>query len=372
MGFVNPIKALKQAHYDDVEGALITLSKNALNRTARLVLPAAAVTVISWLMCQFGLYTLARETSAYWLQVTSAYPSPSFSQAIFDLVGALVETWTKSENIYDQPQWALPHLLRGSMLIFLLLLITISATPRFRIGALVGAYIYFWMVGDALVGINVTAGMILSQLNSLSVRPFRSPFMRAVAVAGAILGLYLMSFPSEFQDWKKWTRQLLILGWAIFPEGADLSRFWSGIGAQVLCISVFFSPDLQALCSAPAAMWLGKISFSLYLLHGPLMRSLLAWLAFGPQRLTGPTYVDGFMTLPGRLHLIIVLPIFAAVVLGLSLLWTSRVEPYFGKITSALQECALGGRNGPRSPLPIDVKNKTELGSGDVTVPFKD
>src|SRR5882757_7069298 len=49
MGFVNSLKPLKQAQGYHFEEALMSLAKSSLNRTARLVLPATAVTIVAWL-----------------------------------------------------------------------------------------------------------------------------------------------------------------------------------------------------------------------------------------------------------------------------------------------------------------------------------
>lgn len=151
MGFVNPLKPLKQAHYDDFEGALMSLSKGGINRIARLVLPAAAVTCIAWLCCQLGLFNVARHSGAYWIQVNSPDPSLSFGNAIDDLLAALRDTWTAGANIYDQPQWPLRYLMQGSLLIILLLTITIQATPNFRILAFTGVWIFCWMTAECKI-----------------------------------------------------------------------------------------------------------------------------------------------------------------------------------------------------------------------------
>jgi peptidoglycan/LPS O-acetylase OafA/YrhL len=370
MGFVNPLKAFKMAHYDDVEGALMSIAKNALNRFARLILPGLAVTVIAWLFCQLGFFDLARETGAYWLQHNSPEPSESWSQAVWDLGQAIVDTWVNSENIYDQPQWALSHLLKGSMYIFLLLLITITATPRFRIYAILFAYGYAWISGDCLVGFNLAPGILLSELHISGVGAVESRHKRIGMILVAIFGLYIMSFPTEFQDWKPWTRHLAYIGHFIFPETTDMSRMWDGLGAQMFCFSVFFSPDLRRLFSQPSLTWLGSISFPLYLLHGTLMRTLLAWMAFGPQWLVGAELVDDKIPLPGAFTMITVMPVFIAVTLAVSALWQSKVEPYFGKATSLLQEFATGGgrRSPARSPILPTIREKMERSQSEGTL----
>ena len=134
MGFVNSLKALKQAQSDKVEDALLTLAKSALNRTARLVLPATSITIIAWVACELGLFEIARLSDAYWLRVYTAKRSANVGQALYDLIQmGLLNTWLRGENIYDQPQWALRYLLLGSMTVFLVLLITITMRPKFRL-----------------------------------------------------------------------------------------------------------------------------------------------------------------------------------------------------------------------------------------------
>lgn len=152
MGFVNSLKPLKQAQAHQFEEALMALAKSSLNRTARLVLPATAMTTIAWAACQLGLFDISRKSNAYWLQVNSPPKSEGWSQAFMDLFQrGILQTWTWGDNPYDQPQWALRYLLLGSMNIFLVLLITVTMQAKFRIAVLSLLYIYCWVGGDCMI-----------------------------------------------------------------------------------------------------------------------------------------------------------------------------------------------------------------------------
>jgi hypothetical protein len=152
MGFVNSLKPLKQAQSHQYEEALMALAKSSLNRTARLVLPATAVTVIAWAACQLRLFEVARKSDAYWLQINSKPPSESMGQAVIDLFQkGILNTWTWGDNPYDQPQWALRYLLLGSMNIFLVLLITLTMQAKFRLVVLVLLYMFCWISGDCML-----------------------------------------------------------------------------------------------------------------------------------------------------------------------------------------------------------------------------
>jgi hypothetical protein len=54
------------------------------------------------------------------------------------------------ENAYDQPQWALSHLLRGSLYVFMTLLALVNTTPLFRLCAQVILYAFCWATLDGM------------------------------------------------------------------------------------------------------------------------------------------------------------------------------------------------------------------------------
>ena len=132
-GYVNALKPIKLSRAGNVETALLNLAQSSFRRSFRLVLPAAAATVISWAVCQMGAFEIARNSDAYWLYTYTPAPSASWGTGLEDLVNGLRATWTIGiVNPYDQPQWALIYLFQGSMMVFIGLLITINLTPFYR------------------------------------------------------------------------------------------------------------------------------------------------------------------------------------------------------------------------------------------------
>lgn len=149
LGFVNSIKTIQLSRAGYTQDAVSSLGTGLFRRTGRLVFPAALMTAVSWLCCQSGLYNLARRTDAYWLQVTSASTSSSWSEAFRSLGWEVVATWVVGENYYDQPQWALFYLFKGSLYIYLVLLATTHITPPFRLAAEVLLYMWSWISNDS-------------------------------------------------------------------------------------------------------------------------------------------------------------------------------------------------------------------------------
>ena len=137
-GFVNALKPIKLARAGQADAAAAGLAQSSFRRTFRLMLPAAVATVVSWFVCQLGMYEMARNSDAYWLYTHTPAMSYSWGTALDDLFRALKGTWMFWEgNPYDQPQWALIYLLQGSMFVFCALLMTINLKPSWRITALI-------------------------------------------------------------------------------------------------------------------------------------------------------------------------------------------------------------------------------------------
>ncbi|KAL8721971.1 MAG: hypothetical protein Q9225_001446 [Loekoesia sp. 1 TL-2023] len=292
-GFVNSLKPIKLARGGNTDPALSNLAVSSFRRSFRLVLPATAATVISWFITQFGAYETAKKSNAYWLYTTSPNPSSSWGTALEDLLRAMRTTWTYNpDNPYDQPQWALIYLLQGSMFVFTALLVTINLTPRWRVLTIM--FLYFW-------------------------------------------------------SWN----------WGIKigdpPTNAEIMRFWPTIGAQLLTFSIVMSPHTRRALSHRWLLWLGKISFPLYLLHGSFMRSILAWLLFSRQQITeieeeGKKHMR--YPLPGTPTFLVVMPIFFVILFTATHFWAIKVEPYFGIITKTAEDIMFG-KSDKTTALPV-------------------
>jgi peptidoglycan/LPS O-acetylase OafA/YrhL len=198
--------------------------------------------------------------------------------------------------------------------------------------------------------------MILAELSMIynPSAPFMGSYSRIknglatyVPFFAATLGLYLMSYPDRDHFWMSWSAQLAKLGQYVFPHDSDIVGFWPAIGAQIFCFAVFFSPPMRRALSHPFLLYLGGISFPLYLLHGPLMRSVLAWMAYGPGRLRwrpDPGVDAGPYDIPavGPWALLIILPLFWTLLAIVVITWTQRMEPLMAKATKRLEEFTRG------------------------------
>ena len=176
-----------------------------------------------------------------------------------------------------------------------------------------------------------------------------------------------MSHPSDHPNSAPWSAFLERFGTAVFPKQVDMARTWGSVGCMLLVVAILISPHARRLLARPPLLWLGKVSFPIYLLHGTFMRSLLAWLVFAGQRLRpfevpGPegrtTTVQRYPQ-PGDLRILFSIAVSMGCMLVAAHWWAKKVEPVFGKITKAAEELMTskgenGSRGSPGRPvLPI-------------------
>lgn len=220
---------------------------------------------------------------------------------------------------------------------------------------------------------NIFAGMMLAELSinncqiSASLKP-RALF-QIIPYGLVILGLYLCSFPDQYAEQTAWSSQLAHIGDAIFPKGANVSRYFASVGAQMVCLGAMLSPTIRRLLSNRVLLWLGSISFPLYLIHGPLMRSVLVYLLYWPMSLgfrpallaDGTTNPESYIPTPKIFRLGVILSLFFAFLLFVVRLWSIHVEPKMGAATNSLERVSRSWGNLRISPgkehglLPISI-----------------
>jgi hypothetical protein len=141
--WVNAIKPLKIMNMADKEGALVSLSKAALKRPLRLMLPAGAVTILSCVMAQMNLFHYGTVGSG-WMAQASPTPASSLWQALRQLVRSLWASWFDAANSYENNQWVMKWFLEGSWKLFAILLPMAVMSPTWRRATLFVQWLWAW------------------------------------------------------------------------------------------------------------------------------------------------------------------------------------------------------------------------------------
>lgn len=202
----------------------------------------------------------------------------------------------------------------------------------------------------------------------------RSTIRRALPFSIAIVGWYLISYSGDHTEWARWSNSLLQIGLNIFPEGSKIIGYWDLTGVLLLISAIILSSTLQRVLSHPAFLWLGAISFPVYLLHGPILRSFLNWILFAftqPEWYEEKVEDEAGVTISPRLPIpslwkfIFAIPIFFAVVLFSAKLWILHVEPWCAQVTKWAEDTLCGKTTNNEEPNL--AMNESANGNDEVT-----
>ncbi|KAL8949623.1 MAG: hypothetical protein Q9222_004285 [Ikaeria aurantiellina] len=348
-GYVNSLSPLKKSRAGNIDAALSGVAKSAFRRFGRFMIPAVLATVLSWLACQFGAYHVARASDSQWIRDTSPEPSTSFAGAFYDLFKNLGHTWIDGYNDYDRIQWTLTYLLVGSMKTYLSLFALAYVKPRWRMLILAGMFYFSWKSGDALVGFNIYCGILLADVSldsDIAAFGAAHPILQAIVSATLIfLGLFFCSFPEEHAEWARWSRGLLNLGHWIFPNDVEYARYYPGLGADIIATGILFNTTAKRILSHPFPCWMGKLSWAVYLLHAPLIRTVLTWVLFGASirpaqgpDSNGNPQPPGWLPIANRWVVLFAIPLFYVFLYRVAGLWSSYVDPWCTKVTQQFED----------------------------------
>lgn len=241
--------------------------RGMVKRWPRLGGPVLLTAVGAWLLMVLGApryAPVAAITGSPWLAgfgnaiAPGTTLVPQFHEAV--LQGA-VRTFLFGDFTYDSSIWTMRLEFYGSFLVFALALamIALRGSPRgLTFAALLGCAALAMWVDPTMVGFPVgvwLAWYLLEQQPRLS---------RQAAMLCGALGLWLAGWSAGYGACA-WVARWL--GLAIPPELAQ------AVGAVLIIVAVQGCPALRARLSGPAAGWLGRLSFPIYLVHVPILCS---------------------------------------------------------------------------------------------------
>lgn len=310
-GYVNALKPISLLHAQDFETLGRNLSSSLLRRIVRLCLPVIISTFGIALTLRLGLWEPSRRNLTV-IRFPDGFPPLQDS-----FIGELRHWYSEMERLfnlfagsyfteYDVHTWTIPAELRASMVLTLVLLMLSRCTVRARLVfmVLLAGYtltcgmweIVLYIMGACLAELDaVRASRAVSEkFNSSMTLPtrvaasssdldatLRRPSQDAEPAAKSITwrrvrlavilfaSLFLMSAPSDRLTTTPGYRFICTLVPASLAKIPF--RFVNGTGAIMFIYALSNSKTLQKPFNSAIAQYLGSISFSLYIVHGPVM-----------------------------------------------------------------------------------------------------
>lgn len=280
---ISPVLAMSKSPRDS-GAAMKKLASSLVRRPVRLFLPCWATTFLVFLLIRIGYfeYFIAREKifqTHYrgWATLKGEWPPrlPSIAAQLQDLFWAdvrffgMFSSWRDRPwfTPYTLPTWTIPLEYRASLVLYLTHAAFFYVPRKSKRIALAGVLIAMGLCLKAFDFPLFWTGYVLAELSPLLTDQTETTKRNSIATPGKIsclvAGLYCASFPgwgAEETPGFKW-----LLGLSPWKELAD--RWWWSVGALLVILSLDrLKTPRDFLCWGPVE-YLGKISFSMYLMH---------------------------------------------------------------------------------------------------------
>lgn len=284
-GFVltyKPLKLMRGAHHDILFKGLAT---SVFRRAPRLFLPPMITTLIVAISVQLGFWSAPYDSMP---AVVARHPVQfdSLRLQLLDWIRFLFEdlshpwSWKSPKSEYDSHLWTIPIQFRASMMMYLVLLGLARVHNAVR-QAVVAAFWVYTLAEHRWEVALFMAGMLLAERNLIILEGQKQaihhrqevskdgfiPFhgQRIIWIAVFLLGLFLGSYPRAPRA------GLDTPGYEWISSLTHNYKYWHAYSAMLLILAITHEGSLQQLFTSRFSRYMGNISFSLYLVHGPVL-----------------------------------------------------------------------------------------------------
>ncbi|PMD30296.1 hypothetical protein L207DRAFT_549508 [Hyaloscypha variabilis F] len=274
-GYVLSAKPLSLIYSNDHAKLGDNLSSALFRRWLRLYIPVFVTTVAyftSWHL--FGIWTVSPNHEANFRDELWKFYVEFKNYSFAFRTGG--EDWLS----YNFPTWSIPVEFRGSLIIYTSILGLSRCTKNMRLLGMVGLIFYFMYIVDGWFGSLFMAGSLLCQLDLLArnddlPRIFKifERYKTPIYYTFFIVSMFLSGVPSHSRDYEVLLKSP---GWKhiafLTPQATwDFKWFYLFWAAVFIVSAIPRIWWLKAFFELRFNQYLGRISFSLYLIHGPVL-----------------------------------------------------------------------------------------------------
>ncbi|KAK4098357.1 hypothetical protein N658DRAFT_509691 [Parathielavia hyrcaniae] len=277
-GYVLSAKPLSLIHDGEHLQLSDNLASSFFRRWFRLYIPLIVttfVTVTTWNI--FGIWTRTYQ------------PKGSISDELWEwyvqfknFSFIFKEGWMWVD--YNTHLWSIPLEMRGSLVTFIACIAFSRAAHRARLLCLLGLVVYYLYIVDGYYCALFVAGMLQCDLDLLARRDGYfprwlrrlEPYKTFIYYHLFFIGLYLAGVPSASREMDHlranpgWYWLSFLKPQAVF----DLKWFYLFLAGNMIVASVPRIPWQRRFFESAFCQFLGRVSFALYLVHGPILSTV--------------------------------------------------------------------------------------------------
>ncbi|KAB8304613.1 hypothetical protein EYC80_003989 [Monilinia laxa] len=277
--------------YRDIDENLVfyrKLTSSVFRRGFRLYLPLLTLYLISHVAFYIGLYDWEfGESEGCPAAKPWSNPFPHLDCLAMSFMTNLNLAGPYSTSGLNMHLWTVQSEFQGSLALYLTILGLASTKPRVRLGVVCFLSLIFLWFGQASF-ICFFAGLSLAEFDTIRKdlpnvsfniasgtgrSVMRLIFRKIVTLALFAFGIYLLCLPSD----ERFPADFSFQTWMKLPFWVDEHIriiCWYAIGAVLVVATLRNHPTLRIPLESRLAQYLGKISFSLYLIHLTIFRTL--------------------------------------------------------------------------------------------------
>lgn len=246
-------------------------SKSLLKRYPRLMLPVFALSAIVYIMLHLNLFynvPASLLSGSEWL--AEYYRNKT---TLYDLFfSGIVDIWIVGmSTLYSNAFWMLADLFAGSFMAYILAAMGRGMNKR-MLYVYIGAALLYLSTNSRLAdfALGVLAAYIVEQFGERIKSRKKACICAGIIMlaAAVVLGAYPVGHEPD--------NAYRILNH--LPDRLNPFYFYHMLAAALLIMSIWLLKPLGKVLSLKPVLFLGKISYSLYLVHIPVIYSLSAWL----------------------------------------------------------------------------------------------
>ncbi|KDN71059.1 putative acyltransferase [Colletotrichum sublineola] len=262
-GFALTYSPLKKSHAGQGAAAVSSLPSSVFRRPFRLFIPLIPVLAVSTLLVYFHAFYKLFENTPMQPVATGLWGH------IYYVYSSLHMIITSGTNDTVMPQgWTLSAEYQGSLLVFLCCMAFAQAHALVRISFVFSLLIFYFNQGAWPQCLFLT-GMLLADVRHGRERlpSLPGPARMVVTVALCILliiGLFLGGWPALGNGWAGagWSSLTWLSTFGVHPL-----RYFTSVGAVAVLVALENLPALQRGFNTRLALYLGEVSYSVYLVH---------------------------------------------------------------------------------------------------------